>query len=242
LGTFGTLSTTGFKPSRKLSFDEHCAAIKALSGAKASLQWAIGDLWVSLETSGYGERASKARDGVFGDFSLKALMDAGWVCRSVTTSVRTEVLSFTHHKLVAALKPDLQRDWLDRAGREHLSVRALHDLIAKHDAHGMPTHTMPPRELAPSDDERIEGECEIAPPGPKRSPSPSMDMDDAADADEAVLRIFNNAVGDLHKLASERPNVFAATNVTASRLRLIAAFLQDVALATEGHVIEHDAA
>ena len=42
-------------------------------------------------------------------------MDAGWVSRQIETSRRREVLSWSHHKEVAALEPDEQDEFLDKA-------------------------------------------------------------------------------------------------------------------------------
>jgi hypothetical protein len=249
LRTFGTLTLTGFTPSRKLSFEETATALLALSRVKGAVQWAAGDLWCSLEASGYGERAAKARDGTFGDFSLQALMDYGSVCRRVTTSSRNEVLSFSHHKAVAALAPDIQRDFLDRAEREHLSVRALYDLIGKSDKFGMPTTDVgplpPPDHDAPPlaggnmfDDEADADLAESASydyePDPDVGEVEAPTVDPAARA-EAMKAAFTAAIHALSKLRlPDAPVLATCTTIEASKLRLYGLLLDHIAATSEG--------
>jgi len=57
-------------------------------------------------------------------------MNYGWVANSVTTSVRTEVLSFQHHLFVASLPPVQQKKWLSRAVKESWSSNQLKAAIA----------------------------------------------------------------------------------------------------------------
>jgi hypothetical protein len=40
---------------------------------------------------------------------------SGWVAGKIETSRRRDVLSFSHHKLAAAMEPPVQDRWLDRA-------------------------------------------------------------------------------------------------------------------------------
>ena len=76
--------------------------------------WWIGDWW-AFGDHNYGERASQAA-GVNGDgYQFQSLMDAGWVARKIETSRRREGLSWNHHKEVAALDPDEQDEFLDKA-------------------------------------------------------------------------------------------------------------------------------
>ena len=52
-------------------------------------------------------------------------MNLGSVARSVETSSRNEVLSFSHHVAVAALEPEDQRKWLSKAEIGRWSVNKL---------------------------------------------------------------------------------------------------------------------
>jgi hypothetical protein len=63
------------------------------------------------------------------DYAL--LRDYAYVSRNVSLSVRTDKLSWFHHRLIARLKPEKQRHWIDLAtnGQEHISIRRLRSSI-----------------------------------------------------------------------------------------------------------------
>jgi hypothetical protein len=50
--------------------------------------------------------------------NFSTLMTYGWVVRQVPTSLRNDILTFDHHRHVAALPPAEQRHWLDHRARE----------------------------------------------------------------------------------------------------------------------------
>ena len=72
----------------------------------------------------YGERAEAAASGIFGR-SFQELADLGWVSSQIETSRRREVLSFSHHREVAALERAEADILLDEAERDDLSTRDL---------------------------------------------------------------------------------------------------------------------
>src|SRR5262249_54303125 len=72
--------------------------------AEQGLMWWIGDWWAFGEHR-YGERTKQLADTKDREYKLQTLMDAGWVSRQIETSRRREVLSWSHHKEVAALEP-----------------------------------------------------------------------------------------------------------------------------------------
>ncbi len=77
-----------------------------------SMQWLIGDWLLQGEDKRWGQHeAIAAKLGL----QVKTLYDYRYVARQVDFSVRTEKLSFGHHKLVAQLQPSRQRHWLQRA-------------------------------------------------------------------------------------------------------------------------------
>jgi hypothetical protein len=63
--------------------------------------------------------------------STGGVANYGWVARAVPTSLRSEVLSFQHHKIIAPLPPAQQRKWLDRAAKEVWSSNELKSAIAR---------------------------------------------------------------------------------------------------------------
>lgn len=77
-----------------------------------SLQWLIGDWLLQGEDNKWGRHEEIAAEL---GLQVKTLYDYRYVARHVDFSVRTEKLSFGHHKLVAQLEPASQRGWLELA-------------------------------------------------------------------------------------------------------------------------------
>ena len=77
-----------------------------------SMQWLIGDWLLQGEDKRWGQHEDIATEL---GLQVKTLYDYRYVARQVDFSVRTETLSFGHHKLVAHLEPSLQQHWLQRA-------------------------------------------------------------------------------------------------------------------------------
>jgi hypothetical protein len=79
-----------------------------------SLQWLIGDLIVAGEELKYGDLAAIA--AMF-DFEPGTIYNYAYVARKVEISLRSEVLSFGHHQVVASLSPEEQSLWLSKAAK-----------------------------------------------------------------------------------------------------------------------------
>jgi hypothetical protein len=79
----------------------------------------------------YGERAAVVESEDWEGPELGACMNAASVCRSIETSRRREVLSFSHHAEVAALPVKQQEKLLDRAEAEGMSTRNLRAEVAQ---------------------------------------------------------------------------------------------------------------
>lgn len=79
-----------------------------------SIQWLIGDWLAYGEANNWGNTEKIAED--FG-YEVKTLYDYTNVARTVPFSVRTENLSFGHHKLVArtTMTEEEQSMWLEKA-------------------------------------------------------------------------------------------------------------------------------
>ena len=84
-----------------------------------SMQWLIGDWLLQGEDNKWGKHEEIAAEL---GLQVKTLYDYRYVARHVDFSVRTELLSFGHHKLVAQLEPSLQRRWLKRAAAGDLDA------------------------------------------------------------------------------------------------------------------------
>jgi hypothetical protein len=119
-------TSVGLKAEGEIHRGDWEATGQILRRLDVSLQWLIGDWIVAGEKLGYGDHQSFAE--TIG-FEVKTVYDFSYVARNVQFSVRTENLSFTHHKLVAPLNPDEQVYWLQRASAEGLSVARLREMI-----------------------------------------------------------------------------------------------------------------
>jgi N6-adenosine-specific RNA methylase IME4 len=111
----GKLTTTSWQLPADMLEDQWVAAGLCLQRIEGAVQWWLGDWWAYGEHV-YGERKALFKEGQpLADMNFQTVMDYGWVAKAVTTSFRNEVLSFAHHRHVASLAPDLQREWLERA-------------------------------------------------------------------------------------------------------------------------------
>ncbi|MCU0466819.1 MAG: hypothetical protein MUF38_19915 [Anaerolineae bacterium] len=90
---------------------------------EGSIQWIVGDLLAYGDSQKWGEFYKAAMEKYQRQYFTVA--DYKYVCSSVDFSVRTENLTFGHHKLVASLPAYEQREWLDRAVAEGWSVAAM---------------------------------------------------------------------------------------------------------------------
>lgn len=115
------LTTTSLSMPSDASFEEWAEQGQRLFTMERAVMWWIGDWWRFGEHR-YGERAAAALDS---RYSFQTFMDAGWVAGQIETSRRREVLSWSHHKEVAALPAQEQDYWLDEAEQGHWSRKEL---------------------------------------------------------------------------------------------------------------------
>jgi hypothetical protein len=92
-----------------------------------SSQWWIGD-WLN-----YGERYRRDYTEAMAAIDLKfgALRGYAYVASKVESATRVAQLSWTHHRVVAPLPADQQREWLDEAQAQGWSKRDLEQAIAE---------------------------------------------------------------------------------------------------------------
>lgn len=90
-----------------------------LRSLERSLQWHIGD-WLNRAERVWGEVYSG-----LDQYTYDTLKDYAYVARNVQLSVRTDNLSFGHHKLVAKLPIEGQKAWLEWAVRENASIEKM---------------------------------------------------------------------------------------------------------------------
>src|ERR1700730_11775472 len=103
------ICATGLKLPDSLDLDQWKAIGIKLCTIDSAMQWAIGDWWAYGHHT-YGKRKAYATAKEL-PYQFGSLMNLGSVARSVKSSFRNEVLSFSHHVQVAALEPEDQKKW-----------------------------------------------------------------------------------------------------------------------------------
>ena len=116
------VSTVEWSPEADLDLAEWLSQGKRIGVTGRSAGWWIGD-WLRYGNARFGERYSRAAR-VTG-YDVQTLMNMVYVASRFDSSRRREMLSWSHHAELAALDPEMQEHWLDRAISERLSVRDL---------------------------------------------------------------------------------------------------------------------
>lgn len=107
----GVYANTSLPLPAGLSFEEWSEIGRRLQKGATGIMWWLGDWWAYGEHA-YGERAAQSLES---EYAFQTFRDAGWVSRRVDTSRRRDVLSWSHHKEVAALEPEEQDRLLEEA-------------------------------------------------------------------------------------------------------------------------------
>jgi hypothetical protein len=95
------------KPSqgKNSSFEQWAECGRSLMEVEGSVQWWIGDWWAFGEGRHYGDGRELADEA---GVEYQTIQDYGWVAANVEISRRREILSFSHHREVAPLTPELR--------------------------------------------------------------------------------------------------------------------------------------
>lgn len=120
------LSRTGLVIDPGLPYENWEKIGSVLRGIEGSIQFWIGD-WIRYGENAYGEKYSQATDET--GYEEKSLRNMVYVAEHVDLSLRRDNLPFAHHKEVAALEPEDQKRWLDKAESEHLNVHDFRQAI-----------------------------------------------------------------------------------------------------------------
>lgn len=104
------LTATALLLSEDLSYERWLELRHGLDRMNRAALWWLGDWWAFGQKK-YGERAEAVKEL---DWEFQTCMDAGWVASKIETSRRREVLSWSHHREVAALDIDEQEQFLSR--------------------------------------------------------------------------------------------------------------------------------
>ena len=116
------LTDTSWLPRPKLTMSEWICQGRTLGAAGRASGWWLGD-WIRFGNARYGEKYELAAK--ITGYGIHSLMNMAYVASRFENSRRREKLSFSHHAELAALQPDEQERWLDRAEREGLSSHRI---------------------------------------------------------------------------------------------------------------------
>jgi hypothetical protein len=105
------LTETSLELSKDLSFEEWREVGRVLGRMESAVTWWCADFWAFGEWH-YGERQDMTNQDDWMGPSFETCMNNATVARVFETSRRREVLSFTHHKEVAALEPEVADELL----------------------------------------------------------------------------------------------------------------------------------
>ena len=143
------ISPLGLQFREDLTFSEWCALASQLGSAVRSMAFVLGDWLVygedhfekqlllpGFEENGPRQRLSAERyeqAHAATGIDRVVLKNYAYVSRKVPMSLRNDVLSWEHHRVVAKLKTDEQKRWLEIActDDERLSARRLRVSIAR---------------------------------------------------------------------------------------------------------------
>ena len=128
-----TISPVGLQITSELSFEEWRELATAIGQAARSIGFIIGD-WLVYGQSLFGtdgfpdkrvDSASYQLAIAATGLDLSTLQNYAYVSRSIPYSLRTERLSWEHHRLVAKLPDDGKRDWIEACVAEEEAGRRM---------------------------------------------------------------------------------------------------------------------
>jgi hypothetical protein len=127
-GAGATLSDVSWRAAVDMSFAEWLEYGRKLGVMGRSAGWWIGD-WLSYGNHAFGERYVRA-SRITG-YDAQTLMNMAYVASRFDVSRRHGKLSWSHHAEIAAMAPEEQDHWLERAGKDRLSVRCMREGIRR---------------------------------------------------------------------------------------------------------------
>lgn len=95
-------------------------------------QFAIGD-WLAEGVEKWERKAYKEAAAIFPNYTLETLRNFASVARAVESSLRNDVLSFSHHAAVMRFEgePEIQTELLAEAAEMELPLRTFRSRIAR---------------------------------------------------------------------------------------------------------------
>jgi hypothetical protein len=105
-----------------MAYPEWARVGKRIGVVSRVSNWWVGD-WVRYGVERWGERYVQAAK--LTGYDVHSLRNMAYVASRVDSSLRRDDLTWSHHALLAALEPEAQRYWLERAVKDRLSVADL---------------------------------------------------------------------------------------------------------------------
>jgi len=127
-GSRATISDVSWRAAEDMSFSEWLEYGRRLGVMGRSAGWWIGD-WLTYGNHVFGERYARA-SRITG-YDSQTLMNMAYVASRFEESRRHGKLSWSHHAEIAAMEPEEQDSWLERAEADRLSVRCLREGIRR---------------------------------------------------------------------------------------------------------------
>jgi predicted RNA-binding Zn-ribbon protein involved in translation (DUF1610 family) len=149
-----TITTVAWIAVRDMDLTEWSRAGHQLGVMDRCSPWWIGD-WIRYGNATFGEKYSRVAK--ITGYDPQTLMNRVYVASRFEISRRRENLSWSHHDQVAALPPDQQEYWLDRAIAECLTRADLRLELRSRRVQDASSDT-------PDDVEKLEGVTTIACP------------------------------------------------------------------------------
>jgi hypothetical protein len=109
-------------PNAHMEHPEWVAVGHRLGRISRCSQWWLGD-WLRYGSAKWGEKYVEAAR--ITGYDVRSLANMASIAASFEFSRRRDSLTWSHHAVVAALDPEEQDRWLDRALSERLSVSDL---------------------------------------------------------------------------------------------------------------------
>jgi hypothetical protein len=127
-GSRATISDVSWHAADDMSLSEWLEYGHRLGVMGRSAGWWIGD-WLTYGNHAFGERYVRA-SRITG-YDSQTLMNMAYVASRFAVSRRRGKLSWSHHAEIAAMEPEEQDYWLERAETDRLSVRCLREGIRR---------------------------------------------------------------------------------------------------------------
>lgn len=118
-----TMTPVGLIAPEDVTVGELLEIEGVLKNLESATQWNIGD-WYNFATAQnvWGRKYELQAAGDV-EYEYQTLADYAWVARSIHFSIRNRKLSFSHHRQIAPLIPELQALWLEYASTRSTKLK-----------------------------------------------------------------------------------------------------------------------